>query len=102
MSTETPATALVRRRNNVPRRTRLLTVRSRIASRYQTSPERSSSHDRHRHGPLHTATVAPATPLPASNELLPLFAFVQRTPRVRSRQFHRLPTIAFAVGPERR
>ena len=69
MSTETSATALSRRRDFAPCRTRLLTVRSRIASRYQTSPERSSSHDRPRHGPLHTATVAPATPLPASNEL---------------------------------
>ena len=37
----------------------------------QESPEQSSSLDRPRHGLLHTATVALATPLPASNELHP-------------------------------
>ena len=71
MSTETSATPLSRGRDFAPRRTRLLTVRRRIASHYQTSPERRSSLDRRRHGPLHTAIVAPATPLPASNESHP-------------------------------
>ena len=36
--------------------------------RYHASTELSPSHDCPRHGPLQTATVAPATPLPASNE----------------------------------
>ena len=62
MPTATPATAFTRRRDFAPRRTRVLTVR------YQASPERSSPLDRPRHGPLHTAIVALATPLPASNE----------------------------------
>ena len=69
MPTATPATAFTRRRDFAPRRTRVLTVH------YQAMPERSSPLDRPRHGPLHTATVALATPLPASNKSHPLVAF---------------------------
>ena len=62
MSIETPATAPSRRPGEG-------------ADRPLPRIARANFPARPRHGPLHTATVAPATPLPASNKPHPLAAF---------------------------